>query len=554
MSLYLERYAWKEALFPDYQPPDSLGMIVVIPAYKEVSIEQALKSLSNCLLPSSDVLIIVLINEGEDESAEISSINSDCMETVKVFNSPFQILYSYQKLPTKKAGVGLARKIGMDEAVRIFNKVDHDGIIVCFDADCTCETDYLVEIEKQFMDGAEAGIVFYEHRLHGDNHQAILQYELYLRYYIDSIRYTGFPYAHQTLGSCIVVKSSTYQKHGGMNTRKAGEDFYFLNKVIPHCEFVEINSTTIRPSDRISNRVPFGTGKAVGELVNSTVPYLVYNPKTFEDLKVFFNQIEAMWNEEILEVPTSISTFFDGNTESSIRGVKSQTASFSSFKKRFFQWFDAFRILKFVHFSRDHFYENVELRHALGWLANKTIPLNGSVESQLILLRSFDRENFTTMIEIVQLSDDQWQEGKEIRLKALKNEPSAFSSTFENESRLSSVDWKNRNRNALYARVDGTVVGIVVILNLEGGDQATLNAMYVQKEHRGKGIGNFLVQSALQKLIVPTVKVVKLSVNTQRHAAIELYKKNGFEITDISKKTLQSGSKYYDEFIMELRF
>lgn len=390
-SLYLERYAWKEELFPDYAPPRNLGLVIVLPAYKEEAIQDALASLNACIRPQKEVLIIVLINESEAEQADIQAINSACLATVRSFESKFKMLVSRQQLPAKKAGVGLARKIGMDEAVRIFKKSENDGAIVCFDADCRCDENYLTEIETAYDDeGTQSGIVFYEHQLHRAHHPAIVNYELYLRYYIDVLRFTGFPYAYQTLGSCITVRCSMYEKVGGMNTRKAGEDFYFLNKTIPLGGFVEINTTTIRPSDRISDRVPFGTGKAVKEILD-VEEYAVYHPSTFEDLKLFFSKVDSFWTEDRWNIPKSLVYFLGDDWQQEITALKGTVSTQEQFRKRFFHWFDAFKILKFVHFARDHFYQDVTLEEALHWLKTHVHLFKGSLESQLIQLRYHDR-------------------------------------------------------------------------------------------------------------------------------------------------------------------
>ncbi|MEQ8906394.1 family 2 glycosyl transferase [Ekhidna sp.] len=393
MSIYLERYAWPHKLFPDYQPPENLSLIVVIPCFKEPDLIGALESLNGCDYPQGEVLVIIVINESESAPQEIKTANKTTLQQLKNYRSKYHLLISYQKLPAKKAGVGLARKVGMDEAVRIFRKAGNDGAIVCYDADCRCDANYLDEIELAYSrPETQSGIVFYEHHLHREHHEAILDYELYLRYYIDALRFAGFPYAHQTLGSCITVRASMYEKVGGMNTRKAGEDFYFLNKTIPQGGFVEINSTTIRPSDRVSDRVPFGTGKAVNDMLNDSEEYSVYHPNIFEDLKLFFSKLDIFWTEEDWKIPRTLAIFLGDEWQDQIAEVKSKVSSQEQFRKRFFHWFDAFKILKFVHFCRDEFYQNVELEEALDWLRQKHFLLNGTKESYLVQLRYLDRE------------------------------------------------------------------------------------------------------------------------------------------------------------------
>ena len=79
--------------------------------------------------------------------------------------------------------------------------------------------------------------IYFEHPLHGPLepkvYEAIAAYELHLRYYVQALRYAAFPYAHHTIGSSMAVRADAYAKQGGMNKRQAGEDFYFLHKIIP---------------------------------------------------------------------------------------------------------------------------------------------------------------------------------------------------------------------------------------------------------------------------------------------------------------------------------
>src|SRR5690606_5551781 len=132
--------------------------------------------------------------------------------------------------------VGLARKIGMDEALRRLDRAGRlDGVIACFDADCTCDPNYLVEVERFFRENPKAPgcSIYFEHPLSGPAepgiYQAVARYELHLRYYIEALRHAGFPHAFHTIGSSMAARASAYLQQGGMNKRQAGEDFYFLH-------------------------------------------------------------------------------------------------------------------------------------------------------------------------------------------------------------------------------------------------------------------------------------------------------------------------------------
>jgi hypothetical protein len=70
--------------------------------------------------------------------------------------------------------------------------------------------------------------------------RAITSYELHLRYLVHAMRWAGHPFAYQTVGSSMAVRRKAYLSLGGMNTRQAGEDFYFLQK------FIEVGSLHAR--------------------------------------------------------------------------------------------------------------------------------------------------------------------------------------------------------------------------------------------------------------------------------------------------------------------
>ena len=58
--------------------------------------------------------------------------------------------------------------------------------------------------------------------------RAIDRYELFLRHYVLGLKLAGSPYAFHTVGSAMACTADAYVRRGGMNTRAAGEDFYFL--------------------------------------------------------------------------------------------------------------------------------------------------------------------------------------------------------------------------------------------------------------------------------------------------------------------------------------
>jgi glycosyltransferase involved in cell wall biosynthesis len=312
-------------------------MVVVIPCFDEPDLVGALESLHACDRPTCAVEIIVVVNSSADAPEQVKARNRASVEQARKYAHVIHMA----DLPPKHAGVGLARKIGMDEALRRLS----DGIIVNYDADCRCDPNYLCAIEQHFrMHPHTPGCsIYFEH----PTGPADL-YELHLRYYVQALRYAGHPYAFHTIGSSTAVRAEVYMEQGGMNKRKAGEDFYFLQKVIALGNYTDLLTTRVIPSPRESARVPFGTGKAVGEQLRGKQA-LTYPFEAFQDLKIFF--------EDTSNPPPGMWTFLEALAfEQRIREIRQNTASAEAFRDRFFRWFNGFIAMKYVHFARDHLY------------------------------------------------------------------------------------------------------------------------------------------------------------------------------------------------------
>jgi glycosyltransferase involved in cell wall biosynthesis len=416
LNFYLKKYSFLPAQISD-EPDSNLGMIVVIPCFNEPDLVSSLKSLSVCALPQKKVEVIVVINSGEHHSEEIKTQNKKSLSEMNNWLKEIdQKSISFKSilvddLPSKHAGVGLARKIGMDEAVARFDKIGYDGIIVCFDADSLCDANYLTEIETHFQKNQKTPgcSIYYEHPIQGiayasEIYQAITQYELHLRYYNQTLRFCKLPYAFHTVGSSMAVRSSAYQKQGGMNKRKAGEDFYFLHKIISLGNFSELNSTRVIPSPRISDRVPFGTGKAIGDYVsNQDQQYYTYNFKSFELIREWVEKIPDLyksdfinlqWTEKNKSASEHLLNFLESEkfTDALVE-IRKNSPTLESFMKRFYVWFDAFRVLKLVHYLRDFLYPdipvNIESELLLKYLG---VPLKSNDCGELLLaFRRYER-------------------------------------------------------------------------------------------------------------------------------------------------------------------
>lgn len=343
--------------------------IVIIPSYCEPELEKTLTSLLDGVQPTIITEVIIVLNcaEGDSEAKEFHKKQKAELE--KLFTAKGNLLFHFiniDNLPPKHAGVGLARKIGMDEAIRRFEQIEYDGLLVCLDGDCTVNKNYLIELEKFAIAPETYNTIclHFEHDIENEKDETlkkgIIYYELFLRYYKEALAFCKFPYAFHTIGSSMAVKASVYCKAGGMNKRRAGEDFYFLNKVFHYGKVIELNAAIVYPSSRISTRVPFGTGRAQQNFIEKkTETFETYAFQSFEDLKLLFSYNFHEGHFDLNSFSPSVKHFLlDNDVENKVIEIKKNTSSAQQFQKRFYDWFDAFMLLKFVHFARDNYYPN----------------------------------------------------------------------------------------------------------------------------------------------------------------------------------------------------
>jgi len=393
---YFGRFKSGPKIF-NIDPCPKTGIIVVIPCYNDSFIFETLKSLDTATPNFAKTEVIVIVNSGEKTSSEIVNINREIFQqlklnqSTKVYKNFDLLVHNIENVSTKIAGVGNARKIGMDEAVRRFNALDNsDGIIVSLDADCLVSENYFARINQYFQQNPKSGACtmqfahdFDENKYEKDVISACKCYEIYLRYFRLSLELSGFPYPTQTIGSCFAVKAGAYTKVGGMSQRQGGEDFYFLHKLALMTKIGTINEKLVFPSPRISDRVPFGTGPAVRKIIGDN-SYKVYNFGLFEILKQCYAGFDSLFiansdNNFDQIIPEDIIIYAGyENLQATITECRQNTNNLIAFRKRMFSNFDAFFAIRFLNsFDKNSKYppEDV-LISANKFLLSQNINLN----------------------------------------------------------------------------------------------------------------------------------------------------------------------------------
>ncbi len=392
-SSYLQKHSFFRPFIPD-EPGENTSIIVVIPCFNEPAVLDSLVSLYNAHKPSLPVEVIVAVNSPEGTGRMNREQNKKTIVQVQKWSSihsgqNFKVhVIDVPPFPAKHAGAGFARKVGMDEAVHRFNMLNNDrGIIVSFDADSVCDNNYFTELERCFSRPEIKGCtVYFEHPLPGENNScsvnpAIILYEIYLRYFIQAMRLAGFPWSFHTIGSCFAVKSLIYARQGGMNRKKAGEDFYFLHKLFSLGNFTELNTTRVIPSSRISDRVAFGTGATIKKIAGSSQGQLLtYPPESFEELEAVFTSVPDFYRSTDQDIARLTERFpgfmrdylFKTGFAGAVREANKHSAGIRTFRKRFFIWFNALRLLQYLNFAHNNGRPNLPVAEAAKMLLERS--------------------------------------------------------------------------------------------------------------------------------------------------------------------------------------
>lgn len=405
VTKYLKSYAAPEiASLASFPADDGFDHVVVIPAYKESV--GFVKRFLHSVLADHPVLMIVVINQPDTVETCLKqqqllteiSVLSQVSNPKKPVKTPlWQVdnlsLFSFadkqlkllvvdrfnQKIPEKQ-GVGLARKIGADLALALINNGQiKSPWIYSTDADTSLPSNYFSSLNAQ---GEQSSVnkntraVCFDFCHQSDNlliHQANQSYEQALRYYVDGLKYAGSHYAFFTIGSILAVSASAYATVRGFPKRSAGEDFYLLNKVAKLGEISFIKNCQLSIEARTSDRVPFGTGPAVSQIIalnENQQDYCYYHPEVFTQLKHCLTAFSCLHQHQ-----DNLAAWFellDNNTVNALMSIgfgsflaKHLHHQQAQFNKQLVVWFDAFKTLKFIHALRDSAYPNVPLDIAI---------------------------------------------------------------------------------------------------------------------------------------------------------------------------------------------
>jgi len=391
---YLERYAepeaaWARELHTQY------AASLVVPLQRED--QSFLENLAPALAGAGGrVLVIAVVNATEEAPPATHEANARLLRILADRLVPRQELPALELSPASALlgrlgsfdlllldratpgkcmplgqGVGLARRIGMDLALQLHRLGGSlSPWLATTDADAQPPAGYfpgIAAVAPLTPNGVRrvALTLPFWHTPAGDAaiDRATADYELSLRYYTLGLAAAGSPYAYESMGSSIVVLAEAYAEVRGFPRRNAGEDFYLLDKLAkvgalhrPACEPIRLRSRT-------SDRVPFGTGRKVGEIVGNGGALSTYHPRVFELLGVALGALRhAVTARDPEALSQRLKEALDPGTMGAVSSALDELQAFDALRemlsaspdarvreRRLLTWFDALRTLRFIH-------------------------------------------------------------------------------------------------------------------------------------------------------------------------------------------------------------
>lgn len=270
-----------------------------------------------------------------------------------------------RELPLGKGGVGLARKIGFDLALPLLDYSGTEPLLIALDGDTLVAPDYLQALSSHFAAASAGGAVIpfcHQAGSSPEEQAAIDRYELYLRTYVLGLASAGSPYGFHTVGSAMACTAGAYVAAGGMNTRTAAEDFYFLQQLRKTTGIATVRGTRVYPSARPSHRVPFGTGRSVARLLQGEEgAVLFYRSDCYRILGEWLALIRVVSSEDGAEIVRLAARITPCLADYLIRArfadawdnLRRNSRDAAALQVAFHAWFDGLRTMKLIHHLSD---------------------------------------------------------------------------------------------------------------------------------------------------------------------------------------------------------
>ncbi len=147
----------------------------------------------------------------------------------------------------------------------------------------------------------------------------------------------------------------------------------------------------------------------------------------------------------------------------------------------------------------------------------------------------------------------------ELRQEALRDNPSVFGSNFETGENCT-IEWAlmvlapNPSESCNFvAEIDQKLIGMAGIRRYQGSKvrhSAMIGGVYVRPAWRGQRLAMALIEACHNWAKKNELVSLKLAVVTTNLAALQVYKRLGFQIYGTEPKVILHAGVYYDEYLL----
>lgn len=148
---------------------------------------------------------------------------------------------------------------------------------------------------------------------------------------------------------------------------------------------------------------------------------------------------------------------------------------------------------------------------------------------------------------------------RSLRLRALREHPEAFTSSFEEDSQepVASSQKRLEGKVKMWGAFDGdALVGLVGLdreARAKNRHKATVVGMYVAPEAGRRGIGKALLDALLDEARADGIELLVLTVTAGNDGARDLYVRSGFKTFGVEPGAIKVEGRAYDKDHMVLR-
>lgn len=156
-------------------------------------------------------------------------------------------------------------------------------------------------------------------------------------------------------------------------------------------------------------------------------------------------------------------------------------------------------------------------------------------------------------VQVEELTENQWQRYRDMRLAALESDGHAFGGSLEVEALFTEEEWRAKARQyvAVVATVAGEDIGVMTVENLKGDFGATcwIGSCWVDPEYRQHGALRSLFEYLDQQAAARHWSTQGLGVWVDNEVAIRAYEKIGFVAKGGAQESTRKPGLFYQRMI-----